>query len=135
MNRQSDFCLKALLETGNIFDFVNKLDLELMETIRKQYARPDFVKEMVTVWQKAHPSEDFPPQNFDIFKDVKRVIISLLLQKRTSSDQERMFSHLSIASHHGKYLSRTLSSCIIKTFNKNKKMFDNSNQEEALKRK
>ena len=134
MNRSNDFCLKALLETGNIFQFLSKLDLDLMKSLRNHYACPNFVRDIATAWQKAIPSDDFPPQNLDIFKMLKRIIISLLLQKRTSSDQERVFSHLATASHHGKYLSRTLSSCIIKTFNKNKRMFDDSTQEEPLKR-
>ena len=135
LDRPQDFCLQAMLDTNQIFHYIDKTDLDLMKALQPQYYRPDFIKNMAIIWKEANPSDNFPRGSHDIFKMVKRVAISLLLQKKTSSDQERVFSHLSNASHTNKYLSRTLSSTIIKAFNNNKAMFAGSAQEELLKRK
>jgi len=50
---------------------------------------------------------------------VKRIIIELLMQNRSSSNQERNFSYAASADHQNKYLSKTFEASIINSFSKN----------------
>ena len=128
------FTLEAILDRHDIFFYITENDKEKLRQARKRYDEPDFMQTIAIIWKEATVISNFPVDSYHTFKKLKRVLISLLLQKKTSSEQERMFAKLSNASNESKYLSRTLSATIMKQFNKNKKMFIGSVQEEQLQR-
>ena len=131
---KDSFCLEAILDRNDIFYYITENDKEKLRQAQKRYHESDFMKQIAIIWKEATIVSEFPKDNYQTFKNVKRVLISLLLQKKTSSEQERMFARLSNASNESKYLSRTLSATIMKQFKRNKNMFDGSKQEEILQR-
>ena len=112
--------LDTILERG-IFNFIHPDCMEKMEKSRQSYMLKDVIDEWLTCKPKTNMIRS--DNDKEVFRSVKRVIISLLLQKPNSSDQERHFSLLARADDAKQYFNRTLASVRLKAFAKNKDFF------------